>query len=1020
MKHLLRPFLFLLCLCHVALAAQARPDMVIFLADDLGRLDCSPYGAKDIRTPHMQRLADAGMTFENAYVASPSCAPSRAALLTGMMPARNGAEPNHSRPRADIMKWPAFFQALGYEVAAFGKVSHYKHTADYGFDHFARDGFHEHEGIAEAVTFLKNRPRAGARPLCLFVGSNWPHVPWPEQSGYDGTALNLPAGSVDTPVTQAWRARYAEAVSKADAELGSVMAAVQECLPAETIFAFTSDHGAQWPFGKWNLYESGVAVPLMVAWPGKVKPGCRSRALVQWTDLLPTFLEAAGGLPAADLDGRSFLPVLRGEKETHQSRLFTTHSGDGSMNVFPMRAMREGRWKYILNLHPEFEYHTHIDNDAGKLKMGVFFASWQDAAKTDPGANAVLKRYHQRPGEELYDLESDPHEQRNLASEPAHAERLAAMRKALDDWMKAQGDTQKVYGEPRLLPKVAAGPAAASQPAVPAAEVAALPEKKLPLPGEVFAVQGRPAFLIPAKEIKGATTKPWVWYAPTLPGLPGTEERWMFEQFRDAGIAIAGIDVGESYGSPDGRALFTAFYTELTGKRGLSPKPVLLGRSRGGLMTLSWAAENADKVGGFAGIYPVCNVTSYPGIEKAAPAYKLTREELTSQLAQHNPVDRLDALARAKVPLFAIHGDVDKVVPLEQNSGLVKSRYEALGGAMELIIPAGQGHNMWKGFFECAELVAFVKRAAGAPATPRAVVAGYVPLWDDAALQAERLDFSKVTHLNVAFVNPKDDLGTMDYDPKVDSLIAKAHASGVKVLYSIGGGSASGDEALRRRYEMLMTDAKRAHFVRKLAAYAADHGFDGVDVDIEGPAITANYGPFIQDLAAVLKQDGKLLTAALSKGYGGDQVPADVLGLFDLVHIMAYDATGPWAPDRPGQHSSLEFARESVRWWLERGLKPERAVLGVPFYGYGFGEGMKGRHFSYAEIVKQWPDAALRDESGKTVFYNGIATIEAKCRFAKEQKLAGMMIWPLPGDAAGEASLLNAMHRVLASPASPK
>ena len=113
MKHLLRPFLFLLCLCHAALAAQARPDIVIFLADDLGRLDCSPYGAKDIRTPHMQRLADAGMTFENAYVASPSCAPSRAALLTGMMPARNGAEPNHSRSRADLMKWPAFVQALG-------------------------------------------------------------------------------------------------------------------------------------------------------------------------------------------------------------------------------------------------------------------------------------------------------------------------------------------------------------------------------------------------------------------------------------------------------------------------------------------------------------------------------------------------------------------------------------------------------------------------------------------------------------------------------------------------------------------------------------------------------------------------------------------------------------------------------------------------------------------------------------------------------------------------------------------
>jgi pimeloyl-ACP methyl ester carboxylesterase len=240
----------------------------------------------------------------------------------------------------------------------------------------------------------------------------------------------------------------------------------------------------------------------------------------------------------------------------------------------------------------------------------------------------------------------------------------------------------------------------------------AAPKKSLPLAAEVFAVQGHTAFLIPGKAVPEVKTKPWVWYAPTLTGLPGPEERWMFDQFRAAGISVAGIDVGESYGSPDGRALFTALYNELTSKRGFSRKPVLLGRSRGGLMTLCWAAENADKVGGFAGIYPVCNLTSYPGIEKAAPAYKMRPEELTAMLVEHNPVDRLAMLAAAKVPLFAIHGDVDKVVPLEANSGLVKSRYEALSGSIQLIVPKGQGHNMWIGFFQCAELVAFVKANA--------------------------------------------------------------------------------------------------------------------------------------------------------------------------------------------------------------------------------------------------------------------------------------------------------------------
>ena len=143
-----------------------------------------------------------------------------------------------------------------------------------------------------------------------------------------------------------------------------------------------------------------------------------------------------------------------------------------------------------------------------------------------------------------------------------------------------------------------------------ALHAADVPSKVLPLPGEVFLVQDHTAFVIlpPTKSANRAI--PWVWYAPTLPGLPGNEEQWMFERFTQAGIAIAGIDVGESYGSPDGRALYSAFYDELTRQRGFAPRAVMLGRSRGGLMTLAWAAENADKVAGSlilqSGAFNIC------------------------------------------------------------------------------------------------------------------------------------------------------------------------------------------------------------------------------------------------------------------------------------------------------------------------------------------------------------------------------------------------------------------------------
>ena len=244
------------------------------------------------------------------------------------------------------------------------------------------------------------------------------------------------------------------------------------------------------------------------------------------------------------------------------------------------------------------------------------------------------------------------------------------------------------------------------------------PEKQLPLDGETFVVGGRPAFLISGRGGLPRSGKAWVWYAPTLPGLPGAEERWMFRQFQDAGLAVAGIDAGESYGSPAGNRVFDDLHAEMV-RRGYSSRPVLLGRSRGGLMTLSWAALHPERVSAFAGIYPVCSLSSYPGLQRASGAFGISAEELGLRLAEFNPVDRLGPLAKARVPLFAIHGDVDAVVPLEANSGLAAERYRAAGGEFRLVVPKGQGHNMWSGFFECQELVDFVIRHAD----PVAVVA---------------------------------------------------------------------------------------------------------------------------------------------------------------------------------------------------------------------------------------------------------------------------------------------------------
>lgn len=249
------------------------------------------------------------------------------------------------------------------------------------------------------------------------------------------------------------------------------------------------------------------------------------------------------------------------------------------------------------------------------------------------------------------------------------------------------------------------------------------PEKELPLHGDVFEVAGSVAFLmIPPRE-KPRRPLPWVWYAPTLPGLPGVEERWMFGKFLGAGMAVAGIDVGESFGSPAGRAAYSALHAELTGARGLAPKACLLARSRGGLMLYNWAVEHADCVSCAAGIYPVCNLLSYPGLETACAAYRMTKEQLGARLADHNPVDRVKPLAEARVPVFHVHGDNDKTVPLEENSGKLAEVYRQHGGDMILKVVKGGAHDMWEGWFRCGELVDFVieqsRRAEGRARTRR-------------------------------------------------------------------------------------------------------------------------------------------------------------------------------------------------------------------------------------------------------------------------------------------------------------
>lgn len=234
--------------------------------------------------------------------------------------------------------------------------------------------------------------------------------------------------------------------------------------------------------------------------------------------------------------------------------------------------------------------------------------------------------------------------------------------------------------------------------------------ENLPLPAERFDVNSSPAFLMAAPSPRSG--RPWVWYAPTLNNLPNQQHAWYFQRLLDQGISVAGINLGEVRGSPASTEKFTAFYDEMV-RRGYSPKPVLLGQSRGGLMMLTWAMRHPDKIAAFAGIYPVCNLASWPmkkSKDLVLKDYGMSEAELTGSLAKFNPIDNLQGLLANKVPLFLVHGNADTLVPYEENGALLKERYEADGGTVSVKMIDGKGHVVSPVFFECQELLDFIEK----------------------------------------------------------------------------------------------------------------------------------------------------------------------------------------------------------------------------------------------------------------------------------------------------------------------
>lgn len=281
---------------------------------------------------------------------------------------------------------------------------------------------------------------------------------------------------------------------------------------------------------------------------------------------------------------------------------------------------------------------------------------------------------------------------------------------------------------------------------------------------------------------------------------------------------------------------------------------------------------------------------------------------------------------------------------------------------------------------------------------------GYLPFYRFNLI--DDIDFSQLTHVCLAFAHP-DERGVIRMEGgDVATAVRKLKQYDVKLLLSLAGGGMSSHRS--RIWTHWMSPAQRDKLVQSIISYVRQYGMDGVDVDLEWKDVNRYYSDFILVLSRELKKEGLLLSAAWPGIHRYPNLTDAALNEFDFINIMAYDLTGPWNPDKPGQHSSYEFAEDCITFWRSQGVPAQKLNLGLPFYGYNFSDLENVYSVHFKEMVALDPSFADSDRLGD-IYYNGRKLIQVKTELAM-QETGGVMFWELGQDATNEHSLLRTSY----------
>lgn len=284
-------------------------------------------------------------------------------------------------------------------------------------------------------------------------------------------------------------------------------------------------------------------------------------------------------------------------------------------------------------------------------------------------------------------------------------------------------------------------------------------------------------------------------------------------------------------------------------------------------------------------------------------------------------------------------------------------------------------------------------------------VVGYLPSYRFES--NEKIDYCKLTHLNLAFANPGSNGKLIINDFSGVVVRARNENNNIKIYISIGGGYLTDEQALIWSNSIDIKD-NRPIIINEIVSFVVDNSLDGVDVDLEWQYVTSGYSNFVIELKSALSAKGKGMTAALPGTTKFDNITQEALQTFDFINIMAYDFTGPWNPTASGQHSSYNNAVESINFWKNTGISQSKLTLGVPFYGYDFSNSSNVTSFTFGQMISTNNSYSEIDNVGMK-YYNGRPTIKSKVKLASEQ-VSGIMIWELGQDSFSDYSLLKTIH----------